>query len=189
MIITYDAALPKIKPAPRYKWKLEDANWEKFTCKVEESISAPEEYSEMSTNELEEELRRVIMEAANQHVGHKKIKPDDKVWMTAEVKEAIKRRNELRKNIAGNREEWIKASREVSEKIKEEKERRWKASGEDLERKTNPKVVWNTIRNMDGRRAPPNKNEVLEVDGLPTQKIAIRRNSLRKPIDRLRNYQ
>ena len=44
--------------------------------------------------------------------------------MTPEVKEAVKKRNTLRKTVAANREEWIEACREVAKMVKQEKEKR-----------------------------------------------------------------
>ena len=81
------------------------------------------------------------------------------------MKEAIKERNDLRHKAGeeGGRERWVKKCREVNETIKKEKEESWKAYVEDLDAKTNPRQVWNTIRNLDGRRALRKENEVLKI--------------------------
>ena len=166
MIITYGDAMPKIQNKPQYKWKIGTADWEKFTQEIEEKLPTPEQYHQMSVQELEKTLRETIIEAGNHHVKKKKLSPVTKCWFTPEIKEAMARRNVLSVNFAGHRQEYLAARREVSDMIKEEKTKRWIEYVETIERKTNPKEVWKTIRNIDGRRAPPNVNEALEVNGV-----------------------
>ena len=78
--------------------------------------------------------------------------------MTEEINEAIKKRNELRKNVREKRTEWIEASRSVSKMIKEEKDKQWKEFGNGLSSTTKEGKVWSTIRNLDGRYPPTSKN-------------------------------
>ena len=70
--------------------------------------------------------------------------------MTDEIKEEIKTRNELSKNIAEKRTEWVEACQRVAAMIKEEKAKKWKEYVEGMEGTTSDAQVWKTIRSLDG---------------------------------------
>lgn len=163
VIVTYEDDVPEVNNKPRFKWKLSEAKWEDYRREIEESI--PTNYRKTKANKLEKRFRKLVLAAARKHVGKKKVTDKAKCWMTADIKEAIKRRNELRKTVANNREEWINSCREVAAMITEKKRENWQNYVEELDATTNSKDVWRTIRSMDGRRPPDNKNEVLEVNG------------------------
>ena len=166
IIITIGDAFSKLKSPPVYKWKLDKADWSAYAKAVDMTLPTDQELDSMSTHGVEESIRKTILKAAGSHVGKKKITITAKCWMTPEIKEGIRIRNDLGKNIGGNRQEWIGACKKVSEMIREEKSERWAEYVESIDAKTNPKEVWKTVRNLDGRRPPPNKNEVLEIDGM-----------------------
>ena len=77
------------------------------------------------------------------------------------IKKAIHERNQLRKDMPETREQWITACRQTTEMIKKEKERQWKKFVETVDRSTNERKIWRTIRATDERSAPQRKNEVL----------------------------
>ena len=60
-------------------------------------------------NKLERKLRKAMVSVANKHVGKKKITQHTKRWLTEEIKEAISNRNELRKTVCQNRQQWIES--------------------------------------------------------------------------------
>ena len=163
IIITYEGTgtIPKVNNTPKYKWHLKKADWAKYQQEIENNI--PTNYKNRNTNKLEKNLRKLMNKAAKKHVKKKKITNKTKPWMSTEIKEAIKRRNELRKNISTKRKEWISACQEVATMIQEAKEEKWKEYVEGLDMSTNPSQVWKTIRSMDGRYPPSNKNETLTV--------------------------
>ena len=103
---------------------------------------------------LEKTIRKNIIVAANKHDGVKKITQTSKCWMSKEIKEAIAKRNKLRKSRGTNRSEWIKSCQEVSKMIHNRRKDLWKKYVEELDIQTNPSEVWKTIRNMDGRHPP-----------------------------------
>ena len=100
MIITYGTTLSKIEDKPQYKWKIGKAEWNSFREEVEKRIPSPEEYEQMDLEEMESVLRNAINDSASQHVGRKKVSSKSNMWMTPEIKESIKKRNELRANAA-----------------------------------------------------------------------------------------
>ena len=164
IIITYEDEMTKVNSKPRYKWKMSKADWEKYKNDIEDLI--PNNYQRTNINRLEKKLRKAIIKSANKNVGKKKVSYQAKPWMTPEIKDAIKTRNELRKTVSQNREEWIKACRDTSELITNKKKEVWKEYVESINVTSSSAEIWKTVRNMDGRRAPDRSNEVLEVDGV-----------------------
>ena len=164
IIITYEDEMTKVNSKPRYKWKMSKADWEKYKNDIEDLI--PNNYQRTNINRLEKKLRKAIIKSANKNVGKKKVSYQAKPWMTPEIKDAIKTRNELRKTVSQNREEWIKACRDTSELITNKKKEVWKEYVESINVTSSSAEIWKTVRNMDGRRAPDRSNEVLEVEGV-----------------------
>ena len=107
-----------------------------------------------------------MLNAAKKHVTKKKVTSTTRTDLTPEIKEAIKRRNQLRKTRAANRKEWVKSCHEVTDMIKENREKNWKEYVGNLDMSTNPSQVWRTIHNMEGKYPAKVKNEVLTVDGV-----------------------
>ena len=86
--------------------------------------------------------------------------------MTTEIKEAIKKRNHLRKTTSANRKEWREACINVRDMVKQNREKQWTEFVQKLDMSTDPSKVWRTIHNLDGKYPAKVKNEVLTVDGV-----------------------
>ena len=97
IIITYEDQITKVNSKPKYKWKLSSADWDKYSEEVESII--PKEYSKMKINKLERKLRKAMLAASKKHIGKKKITENTKPWLTDDIKEAIRNRNELRNKV------------------------------------------------------------------------------------------
>ena len=156
--------MPRVNNTPKYRWNLAKAEWTKFAEQIDKDL--PKNYHRKNVDKLEKILRKSILKAANKHVRKKKCSTSNKCWMTDEIKEAISKRNQLRRRMPASRGEWIQACRDTARLIKEEKERRWKDYVEEIDSQTDGRKIWGTIRAMDGRAPPSNKNEVLEVNGV-----------------------
>jgi hypothetical protein len=163
IIITYTDYIPSVNDRPSYKWKLKDADWTKFSDEVERKI--PANYKKKNINKVEKLLRKAIIKAANKHIRKKKVTENTKSYLTDEIKEEIKKRNHLRKTIASNREEWIESCKKVSDMINKEKSDRWKEYVEGLNRNTDSREIFRTVRAIDGKCLPRKDNEALEVNG------------------------
>ena len=110
-------------------------------------------------------LNNAILEAAKKYIGRVKASTNDKVWLTREIREQIKLRNNLRKNIANNRQEWITACRKVNDMIRSKKEEHWKTFLEDSEASANPNKIWNAIKALSGKATGNTRNESLIHEG------------------------
>lgn len=106
------------------RWKTSGVEWSNFTLAVEEATnSAP---ATTNVHILSRFLEKEIVAAAKVHVGTTIPGKTKKPWMTPVVREAIRERNKLRKNISQNREEWVAACRSTSEIIREAKTAEWR---------------------------------------------------------------
>ena len=164
IIITYEDRIPTVNNKAKYKWRTREADWSKFSAEIEKNL--PSRYQRKNLNKIEKRLRKAILKSANKHVGKKKVAQRNRCEMTEEIKEAIRKRNHLRKSVATNREEWIEACKTTAEMIKNEKQKRWKEYVADIDGKSDAREIWRTVRAIDGRKPPENRNEVLEVKGI-----------------------
>ena len=164
LIITYEDTfnMPKVNTTPLYKWNLKKADWVSYEQHINDKI--PAHYKAKNINKLTNILCKSIVTSANKNIGKKKVDHRTKPWMTDELKAEIHNRNVLSKNIATNREAWKLACQKVAIMTKEEKTRSWKEYVESMDTSTSDTQVWKTIRSMDGRKPPTNKNEALVVD-------------------------
>ena len=165
MITRVAEGINTVNDKPRVRWDLKNANYEEFRNQVENEL--PEGYEGKSIHKLEKILRKAVNKAAEENIGKKTAGSDARPGYSKEVKEEIEARNQLKKKVKeeGGRKRWIDKCREVREMMRKEKEANWKEYVENLDAKTNPKQVWATIRNLDGRIAPRKDNEVLVVEG------------------------
>ena len=164
IVITYRDHIPTVNNKPTFKWKLKEADWTSYKREVERNI--PRHYKRKNLRKIEERLRKTILKAANKHIGKKKVTDDNKCYMSKEVKEEIKKRNQLRTTVKDNRQEWIESCRKVAKMIKEEKERKWKEYVGELNRTSDARKIFQTARAIDGKILPRKDNEVLEVNGV-----------------------
>ena len=164
IILTYEDEMAKVNNKPRFKWMMKDADWENFEKDIEQAI--PSKYHTKDVNKLEKKFRKLITTSATKNIGKCKISNQTKPWMTTEIKDAIKARNELRKTVQQNRSEWIQACRNTAELITKRKKETWKEYVESINATSSSAQIWKTIRSMDGRKPPERGNEVLEVNGV-----------------------
>ena len=66
--------------------------------------------------------------------------------MNPRVKAAIKKRNQLRRDITNKRKEWIEACREVTELPKEAKQESWEEYFADIDTSTSPNDMWESLK-------------------------------------------
>ena len=165
MITREISGMQRVNNKYTYKWDLKSKGFTDFRDAVEAKL--PSNFQRKNVHKLEKILRGTITQAAQDHIGVKKVSSDSRPAITTEIRKAMEERNILRRDIKkeGGRRKWLDKCKEVNQMIRKEKEDRWKEYIEDLDAKTDTRQVWRTIRNLDGRVAPRRENEVLVVDG------------------------
>ena len=81
--------------------------------------------------ELSEEFQTTIINAAKKHVGKTKQGKGKVSRVTPAVRDAIKKRNKLRKNVSNNRKECLDTCQEAIMAINHAKEQAWRGVLED----------------------------------------------------------
>ena len=171
ILITYKDGfeITKVNNKPRFKWRLTKGDWEKFTKEIEDEMpECPEllrtELGEYNTNAIEKKFSDTVIRAAKKHIKKKKINARTRVDLGEEVKKEAAHRNQLRKDIVNNREEWVESSRKVAEMVKEERGKKWTEYVENINPKTASSKVWSTIRNLEGKNKQQGKSDTLVVE-------------------------
>ena len=105
------------KTSPDHRTSLElgeKGDYASFSKEVNTSISAaPCNIANASLDSRMSFLNDAILLAANLHIGKVKATTNDKEWMSRDIRDAIKVRNRLRRDITSNRTEWVTACRNV----------------------------------------------------------------------------
>ena len=95
-------------------------------------------------------LNDSIIAAARTHVGKIRVKRQGRSWMTADLRQKIKRWNLLGRNMHRNRVEWLEACREVRELTVLCKREAWQKFAMSLSTNTNSSKAWGVIRSLNG---------------------------------------
>ena len=167
IILSIDCQVSTLSPPPitQLRWNWKKANFDGFRVCIESSIHTNLEMVEnMTLNKKMHFLNDSIIKAATEHIGTVKITKNCKEWMSREIREAVKDRNRLRRQVSTRRTDWIEACRVVQALIKESKEKKWFDFLSDVSSSSDPNKIWETIRSLSGRNANSLKNESL-IDG------------------------
>ena len=114
-------------PITELRWNWAKADVEGFSRDVEVSVmSTPLHIATASLDARIRYLNEAMISAAKVYIGNVKAKTNDKEWMSREIRDAIRTRNHLRRDIVVNRREWISACRKVQLLIRTSKEDRWR---------------------------------------------------------------
>ena len=137
---------PIFKGIPR--WKSKGVDWATFATEVDDDVEKIPGYT--NVHRLAKSFEDTIIKAALKIVGTTTPGKGRKPWITPKVKEAIRHRNKLRKNISKNREEWLTACKAAREAILEAQENEWKKVLEDASESHDDTKLWKTIKTLNG---------------------------------------
>ena len=140
------------KGSKRSVWYQKRGDWDAFRRAVEEAIpNLPRD----NPLRMEKALRTCICKAAYEHIGLKKVSNKTPMWMTTEIEEAIKQRDEAKQNRHNDESQYKEADEKVNDLITEKKKGIWKRKVLDSQEAGN---VWQMVRNLkNGPRECKNK--------------------------------
>ena len=148
----------------RARWKRSRVEWKKFTASVESTLEATEQQDHPPMGLRLKNLNEAMLKAGHQHVG--KTHPrGNTCWMNPTVRAAIKRRNQLRRQVRQKRTEWLEACHEVQVLMNEAKQRAWEDYLAEVEYRTDPTDMWRLIKSISGTPDSTAPNEALIVGG------------------------
>ena len=138
-------------------------DWATFATEVDDDVEKIPGYT--NVHRLAKSFEDTIIKAALKTVGTTTPGKGRKPWITPKVKEAIRHRNKLRKNISKNREEWLTACKAAREAILEAQENEWKKVLEDASESHDDTKLWKTIKTLNGTPDQSSPNEVMMHQG------------------------
>ena len=105
IVVTVDCPVTTLKsPTSELRWNWSKANFAGFTRDVDASVlAAPPSIALASLDFRNKFLTDAIMEAAKANIGKVKATKNGKKWMRREIREAIRHRNQLRRDIGSRR--------------------------------------------------------------------------------------
>ena len=167
IVVTVDCPVTTLKsPTSELRWNWSKANFAGFTRDVDASVlAAPPSIALSSLDFRNKFLTDAIMEAAKANIGKVKATKNGKEWMSREIREAIRHRNQLRRDIGSRRRDWVSACREVQHRIQCSKEERWREFISEPDLVSNPNKIWATIKSLSGKNVSSLRNETLIHDG------------------------
>ncbi len=92
----------------------------------------------------------ILLAAAKFHVGKSKAGRYTKPWSTPGLREAIKKRNALRRTVADNRAEYLEACAATHKLSEESRKKKWEEFLADQENNPDPAGTWRTIKSLSG---------------------------------------
>ena len=126
-------------------------------------MTAPHHIATASLDARMRYLNEAMLSAAKANIGKVKATTNDKEWMSREIREAIRTRNRLRRDIVVNRREWDSACRKVQLLICKEDRCREFISSADLSANSNK--IWSTIKSLSGKCASSIRNVTIVHEG------------------------
>ena len=144
-------------------WKMAGVDWKAFSTAVEMAVSNME--SEINICDMVSEFQKALIDAGKRFVGTVKPGRRKKTWETPTVREAIRRRNRLRKQITTRRKEWMEACRLAQETINEAKTDAWRKVLQDSTNSQDDSKMWKVIKNLNGTPETNSPNEAMLHNG------------------------
>ena len=127
-----DIGIRPLPPRP-LKWRNRKVDWGAFTAEVETRVASQLNSNELSLKKRNKLFTDTLIEAAHVHVGKARQGKRSNRWRTPEIDQLIRRRNQLRRDLSDNREEWVNTCRLIREKTSEARSQIWKDYLDQLE--------------------------------------------------------
>ena len=159
--INHRAVLQPITPLPR--WRCRDVDWEAYSREVERIVDGID-MQVLNVHKASRALNEAILRSATLHVGTTRKGRRSDPWMTPQIREAIRNRNRLRKQLPGRKSEWLDAAKATRALITEAKTEAWRRVLEDAS-STDDRRMWGVIRGLSGSPDGNAPNEAMRVNG------------------------
>ena len=160
--MTFGEGKDDVKPVFRLKWNWKEADWEDYKKWLMEQVKHTK-WERLKAKEIWNKLSPIILKAARKFVGKKRVNVADEVGFSANIRKAIRARDELRRDDVATEEEIHLADERVRELIKEAKVSQW----EDLLAKNaSYSEMWSVVKGVSRRvNGCCSENVAIEVEG------------------------
>ena len=96
-----------------------------------------------------------LKKAASMTIPLRVLRTNETPYMNDEIKCLMKKRNQLRRNLALNGTAWLQKSKEVAEKVEEAKRMSWRNHHEKIKAGKDARLAWRTVRGLKNNRQQP----------------------------------
>ena len=165
IIITVDNIPTKrhVKKQRRRRWRRKGGDWIGFCQRVEERLGTAGDQN-TGINERVKRLNDILIEAGKEFIGTS-VPRTSSSWMNPGVRAKVRKRNQLRRDIANKRSEWLEACKEANIAVQNAKQEAWVQYLEEIEFGASPDELWRIIKSLDGSPDSLAPNEALIVKG------------------------
>ena len=146
-------------------WKTNGVDWTSYTEALERALELIDLPSDATVHSRYKAFHTAIIETATKTVGTIKPGRRTRSWETPAVREAIRRRNRLRKSVRTNRSEWVEACRSAQETIAEAKTEAWKKVLEESANSPDDGKMWRIVKSLNGTPESNSPNEAMVHEG------------------------
>ena len=140
----------KGKQVNRYAWQWKKADWEGYRKKIEDELRVMEMVvgKGRKVSDLEKDFRNVILTAAKEFIGVKKIRTHNLEVMDEDIKKEMDERDKLRfvEKVEGERV--AEQERRIKEMVKEKKKEEWKKK---VEESNSFGKMWGLLKRLKGK--------------------------------------
>ena len=155
-------------------------DWPLFTGAVEEAVALlpamPDNPTNAEITSRYQDMCKIMNQAGHLHVGKVRPARQTRQWMTREIRNLIKERNRLRRDVGQNRERWLNICHEIRKKSREAREQCWREflescsfspalDGRGEERGdryvASATDAWRVVRGLSGTPSSTSPNEAL----------------------------
>ena len=165
IIITVDNIPTKrhVKKQRRRRWRRKGGDRIGFCQRVEERLGTAGDQN-TGINERVKRLNDILIEAGKEFIGTS-VPRTSSSWMNPGVRAIVRKRNQLRRDIANKRSEWLEACKEANIAVQNAKQEAWVQYLEEIEFGASPDELWRIIKSLDGSPDSLAPNEALIVKG------------------------
>ncbi len=158
--INHRTVLQPITPLPR--WRYRGVDWEAYSREVERIVDDVDMQA-LNVHEASRAFNDAILRSASLHVGTTRKGRRSELWMTPQIREAIRCRNRLRKQFPSRKSEWLEAAKATRALILEAKTEAWRKVLEDASSANDDRRIWGVIRGLNGSPDGNAPNEAMRV--------------------------
>lgn len=145
----------------RLVWKWKEAKWPEYEAEIE-SKCVLIDTDNVSTKEVEKELRKVILAAAYKWIGMKQLRTRNGEVFNEDIKRNINERDELMKDDTIDWDKIKEKEENIKNKIKECKAEVWKSK---VKENNSVGKMWDLLKCLKGCNGKTDKDAILVYDG------------------------
>ena len=159
ILVCNGTSRPENATKKRLTWSWKKADWSAYKEQVKESaLRIMEEVDDGTVAELEQKIRKAILDAARKWIGMRAMLTRSTVVMTEEIRAEMEKRDEMKEKWSDNIDDVKEADGRITALVKEEKRCQWR---QHVQNNASGSKMWKVMRQLRGKKSPDKSGEVL----------------------------